>query len=163
MNRLFKLQVLGPFVLFAAALGGELAARALEYAPSSEWLWFLNLRVFGIFQRTHIVLSEFIAIDGFQFFGLALPAFALACYGLVAKSRLPFTIATHMSVVYAIFLARTWRAGVPHITEASLVPVAMPSGVGPYLVTTIFVACLLSFAITHLLYWRRLRLGREAY
>jgi hypothetical protein len=162
MNRLFKLQVLGPFVLFAAALGAELAARALEYAPSSEILWFLNLRVFGIFQRTHIVLSEFIAIDGFQFFALALPAFALACYGLVAKSRLPFMIATHMSVIYAVFLARTWRAGMPGISEASLVPVAMPSGVGPYMVTTIFAACVLSFAITHLLYWRRVRLGREA-
>lgn len=162
MNRLSKLQILGPFVLFGAALGAELAARALEYSPSSELLWFLNLRVFGIFQRTHIVLSEFIAIDGFQFFGLALPAFALACYGLVARSRLPLTIATHMSVVYAVFLARTWRAGIPHIAEASLVPTATPSGAGSYLVTTIFVACLLSFSITHLLYWRRVRIGSEA-
>lgn len=161
MNQLFKLQILGPLVLFAAALGAELAARALEYAPSSELLWFLNLRVFGIFQRTHIVLSEFIAIDGFQLFGLALPAFLLACYGLVAKSRFPFMIATHISAIYAVFLARTWRTGVPSITEASLVPVAMPSGVGPYLVTTIFAACVLSFAITHLLYWRRVRLGSD--
>ena len=86
MNRLFKLQFLGPFALFAATLFAELAARTLEYAPSSELLWFINLRIFGIFQRSHAVLSNFVAIDGFQFFGLALPIFLLACVGLATKS-----------------------------------------------------------------------------
>src|SRR5258708_39259066 len=102
MNRLFKLQFLGPLALFAATLCAELAARALEYAPSSELLWFINLRMFGIFQRSDAFLSGFVAIEGFQLFGLALPIFALACVGLAAKSRLPFTVATHFSVVYAL-------------------------------------------------------------
>ena len=104
VNRLFKLQFLGPFALFAATLCAELAARALQYAPSSELLWFINLRIFGIFQRSHAVLSNFVAIDGFQLFGLALPIFLLACVGLATKWRLPFTVATHLSPVYAGFL-----------------------------------------------------------
>jgi hypothetical protein len=104
MNRLFKLQFLGPFALFVTALCAELAARALQYAPSSELLWFINLRIFGIFQRSHAMLSAFVAIDGFQFFGLALPIFLLACLGLTTRSRLPFTVATHLSVAYAGFL-----------------------------------------------------------
>src|SRR6516165_9373066 len=62
MNRLFKLQFLGSFVLFAATLCAELAARALQYAPSSELPWFINLRIFGIFQRSHALLSEFVPI-----------------------------------------------------------------------------------------------------
>src|SRR5258707_2225809 len=101
MNRLFKLQFLGPLALFAAALCAELAARALQYAPSSELLWFINLKMFGIFQRSDALLSYLVAIHGFQFFWLALPIFALACFGLATKSRLPFTVATHLSVVYA--------------------------------------------------------------
>ena len=48
MNWLFKLQFLGPLALFVATLSAELAAKALEYAPSSEFLWFVNLRMFGI-------------------------------------------------------------------------------------------------------------------
>jgi hypothetical protein len=152
MNRLFKLQFLGPFALFAATLCAELAARALEYDPSSEFLWFINLRIFGIFQRSHAVLSQVVAIDGFQFYGIALPIFLLACLGLVAKSRLPITVATHLSPVYAVFLVLSWRVGVPTTTQASLGPVAVPSGPGLYVMATILGTCLLSLAVTHLLY-----------
>jgi hypothetical protein len=74
MNRLFKLQLLGPLALFAAALCAELAARALQYAPSSELLWFINLRMFGIFQRSDAMLSEIVPVDGFQFRFSCLPA-----------------------------------------------------------------------------------------
>src|ERR1700738_4720915 len=75
MSRLFKLQFLGPFALFAATLCAESAARALQYAPSSELLWFINLRMFGIFQRSDAMLSAFVPIAGFQLFGVALPIF----------------------------------------------------------------------------------------
>ena len=152
MNRLFKLQFLGPFALFAATLCAELAARALQYAPSSKLLWFINLRMFGIFQRSDAMLSYFVAIEGFQFFGLALPIFVLACFGLAAKFRLAFTVATHLSAAYAWFLVISWQVGVPTVTQASLAPIAVPSGVSLYVMATILGTCLLSFTITHLLY-----------
>jgi len=156
MNRLFKLQFLGPFALFAATLCAELAARALQYAPSSELLWFINLRMFGIFQRSYAMLlnlSEVIPIDGFRYFGIALPifVFVLACFGLAAQSRLPLTVATHLSAAYAGFLVLSWQAGA-EITQASLVPIAVPSGVGLYVLATILGTCLMSFVVTHLLY-----------
>jgi hypothetical protein len=157
MNRLFKLQFLGPLALFTTTLCAELAARALEYDPSSEFLWFVNLRMFGLFQRSHAMLSEVVAIDGFQFFGLALPIFVLACLGLAAKSRPLFTVATHLSAVYAGFLMLSWQVGVTTVTQASLVPVAVPQGVGLYVMATILGTCLLSFVITHLLYLRAVR------
>jgi hypothetical protein len=164
MNRLFKLQFLGPLALFAATLCAELAARALQYAPSSELLWFINLRMFGIFQRSYAWLSYFEVSDGFQFFGLALPIFLLACFGLAAKSRLSFTVATHLSAAYAGFLVLSWQVGVPNVTQASLGPItvpsgfgAVPSGVGLYVMATILGTCFLSFAITHLLYLRVVR------
>ena len=156
MNRLFKLQFLGPLALFAAALCAELAARALQYAPSSELLWFINLRMFGIFQRSDAVLSYFVPIDGFQLFGLALPIFVLACFGLAARSRPLFTVATHLSAAYALFLVVSWHVGAPTVTQASLGAVAIPSG-GQYVMATILGTCFLSFTITHLLYIRAVR------
>jgi hypothetical protein len=155
MNSLFRLQFLGPLALFSATLCAELAARALQYAPSSEFLWFVNLRMFGIFQRSYAMLSEFVAVDGFQFFGIALPIFALACFGLVAKSRLPLALATHLSVAYAAFLVLSWQTpGQPASTQASLGAIAVPTGAGLYVLTGILGACLLSFALSHLLYFR---------
>src|SRR5207245_2383001 len=161
MNRLFKLQFLGPLALFAATLCAELAARALEHFPSSQTLWFINLRMFGIFQRSDAILSYFVPMDGFQFFGLALPIFVLACFGLAAKCRPAFTVATHLSVAYALFLVTSWQMFAPNLVQASLGPItiasgfgAVPPGVGRYVMATILGACLLSFAITHLLYFR---------
>ena len=151
MNRLFKLQFLGPLALFVATLSAEIAARALEYAPSSEILWFINLRMFGIFQRSHALVSYFVS-DGFQLFGIALPIFALACLGLVARSRLPLAVATQLSAGYATFLVLSWRVGVSATAQASLGPIAVPTGAGFYVLATIVGACLLSFVISHLVY-----------
>jgi hypothetical protein len=85
-------------------------------------------------------------------FGLALPIFLLACVGLATKWRLPFTVATHLSPVYAVFLLLSWRVGVPITTQASLGPVAVPSGPGLYVMAIILGTCLLSLVVTHLLY-----------
>jgi len=157
MNRAFKLQFLGQLALFATTLGAELAARALQYDPSSELLWFINLRMFGIFQRSYAAwlnLSEIVSIDEIKYCGLALPivVLVLASVGLAAKWRLPLTVATHVSVVYAGFLVVSWQAGVPTTNQASLVPIAVPSGPGLYVMATILGTCLLSFAVTHLVY-----------
>jgi hypothetical protein len=159
MMRLFKLQFLGPLALFVATLSAELAACALEWAPSSETLWFINLRMFGIFQRSHAALRDYIAIDGFQLFGIALPIFALACVGLMVRSRLPLAISTHLSVGYAAFLVLSWQAPGAPTAQASLRTFAVPPGAGFYVLAGILGACLLSFALSHLLYFRAVRAG----
>src|SRR4051794_34698786 len=148
MNRLFKLQFIGPLALFVATLCAELAARALEYAPGSQLLWFINLKMFGVFQRSDAVLSYFFPFDGFQLFGLALPIFVIACFALKASSRPAFTVATHLSAGYAMFLIASWQVGAPTVSQASLGAVAIPSG-GQYVMATILGTCFLSFAITH--------------
>jgi hypothetical protein len=158
MNRLFKLQFVGPLALFVATLSAEAAAQALAYAPSSEALWFINLKMFGIFQRSYGLLSEYVPVAGFQLFGIALPIFALACLGLAIKARLPLALATHLSAAYGAFLVLSWQTpGIPATAEASLGPVAVPSGAGLYVLAGILGACLLSFALSHLLYFRAVR------
>ncbi len=156
MNRLFKLQFLGPLALFVATLAAELAARALSCAPGSEFLWFVNLRMFGIFQRSYGALSEFVAIDGFQLFGIALPIFLLACLGLAARSRFPLALASHLSFAYAAFLLLSWQT--PGVTtQASLGPIAVPQGAGLYVLAGVLGTCLLSFAVSHMIYLRAVR------
>jgi hypothetical protein len=154
MNKLFKLQFLGPLALFVATLCAELAAHALEYAPSSEFLWFVNLRMFGIFQRSYAALSEVVAVDGFQLYGIALPIFLLACFGLFAKSRFPLALATHLSFASAALLVVFWQFAGPPTRQASLVGIAVPQGAGLYVLVSILGTCLLSFVISHLLYIR---------
>jgi len=167
MNRLFKLQFLGPLALFVATACAELAVRALNYAPSSELLWFVNLRMFGIFQRSYAMLNgvmqdsprwgEIISMPGFQLFGLALPIFLLACYGLFARRRLPLALASNLSFMYAAFLLLSWQPPGTVSTQASLGFIAVPTGAGLYVLSGILGTCLLSFAVSHLLYLRAAR------
>jgi hypothetical protein len=65
---------------------------------------------------------------------------------------------THLSTAYAVFLVVSWHVGVPTVKQASLGTIAVPSG-GLYVMATILGTCLLSFAITHLLYFRAV--GKE--
>ena len=154
MIRLFKFQFLGPLVLFVATLSAELAARALAYAPSSETLWYLNLEVFALFRRSHSVLSYYINIDGFQLFGVALPIFALACVGLLMRSRLPLAMSAQFAVGYATFLLFSWQGPGQSAAQASLRVISVPSGENFYMLAGIFGSCLLSSVISHVLYLR---------
>jgi hypothetical protein len=157
MGRLFKLQFLGPMALFVATLSAELAVQALAYAPSSEFLWFVNLRMFGIFQRSYYMLSELVSIQGFQLFCIALPIFLLACYGLAARRRLPLALASNLSFGYAALLLVSWQSPGAPTTQASLGFVAVPSGAGFYVLTVILGTSLVSFAVSHLLFLRAAR------
>jgi hypothetical protein len=157
MSRLFKLQFLGPLALFVATLSAELAVRALAYAPSSELLWFVNLKMFGIFQRSYYMLSELVTVQGFELFGIALPIFLLAVYGLAARRRLPLALASNLSFAYAALLLLSWQGPGQHTTQASLGFIAVPTGAGLYVLSGILGTSLLSFAISHLLYLRAAR------
>ena len=157
MGRLFKLQFLGPMALFVATLSAELAVRALAYAPSSEFLWFVNLKMFGIFQRSYSMLNDLVGIQNFQLVGIALPIFLLACYGLAARRRLPLALASNLSFGYAALLLLSWQTPGAPTTQASLGSIAIPSGAGFYVLTGILGTSLVSFAISHLLYLRAAR------
>lgn len=154
MSRLFKFQFLGPFTLFVATLSAELAARALEAAPASATLWYLNLRVFGLFQRSHERLSGYIDVPGFQLLGIALPIFVLACIGLMVRSRLPLAVSTQFAAGYAAFLLSSWQTPGSSTAQASLRWIAVPTGEGLYLLAGILGTTLVSCLITHLLYLR---------
>src|SRR5262245_29276460 len=103
MSRMVKLQLIGPIVIFLTVAAAECAVYALAQDPTSELLWYVNLKLFGIFQRAHYVLSHVTTIPGSQFLFVALPIFAMACYGLMYRRSLALALASNLSFAYAAF------------------------------------------------------------
>jgi hypothetical protein len=166
MTRLPKLQVIGPVCLFVAVLSAEGAAWALSHAPSSEILWFVNLRVFGIFQKSYYLLSSQVSIQYIQFLIVA-PIFATACSGLVFNCRLLLPIASNLSFLYVAFLIYAWYLVESPPQAASLAEASyhsavmtMPSGPDLCMFIVLFAATLPSFAASHIVYFRAVRDGQ---
>jgi hypothetical protein len=157
MSRLAKLQLVGPATLFAAVLAAEAATFALAQVPSSEALWYVNLRLFGIFQKSHYVLSAFIDAEYFQLFCIALPLFFAACCGVALKRPLMLAIASNLSLIYAIFLPFCWYVWETSPQQASLGFTSMPFGADSVLCLVLVVSSVLSFGVSHAVYVRALR------
>jgi hypothetical protein len=166
MMRLAKLQVVGPVCLFVAVLGAEGAAWALSHLPSSEILWFVNLRVFGIFQKSHYLLSSHVGIQYLQFF-IVMPMFVTACLGLVFNCRPLLPLASNLSFLYVAFLAYAWYLVESSPQAASLATASyhsaimtMPSGSDLCMFMALLAATLPSFAASHIAYFRAVRDGQ---
>jgi hypothetical protein len=166
MTRLAKLQVVGPVCLFVAVLGAEGAAWALAHSPSSEILWFVNLRVFGIFQKSYYLLSSHVGIQYLQFF-IVMPMFVTTCLGLVFNCRPLLPLASNLSFLYVAFLAYAWYLVETPPQAASLAKASyhssimtMPSGSDLCMFIALLAATLPSFAASHIAYFRAVRDGQ---
>ncbi len=153
MNRLAKLQLLGPLALFLAVLAAESAVYALAVAPRSEWLWYVNLKLFVIFQRSHYILSDLTTVPGSQLIFIALPIFVAACYGFIRGRALPLALASNLSFAYAAFLLVSWNMVEKTASlQASLAVIVIPSGASFYTLSILLGCSVLSFVVSHLLY-----------
>jgi hypothetical protein len=154
MTRLMKFQLIGPAALFLTVLAAEIAVCALAYMPTSETLWYINLKLFGIFQRSHYVLSDVTTIPGSQLFFIALPIFVTASSGFIRKQALLLAIASNFTFVYASFLLISWNLieKSASLQASSSALISIPSGAGLYTLTILLGTSSLSFLISHLLY-----------
>jgi hypothetical protein len=162
MKRSIKLQFLGPAALFAFVLAAEGAAWGPDRDPASELLWYLNIEIFPVLQKSYYLLSNYMNIPYFQFYLIAAPLFALACGGLAASRPFPVAVASNLSFVHAFFLAYCWTTANPRLEAASLGQVSLaslsfPSGPGVWLVIALLSASLASFAVSHFCYFRKIR------
>ena len=161
MNRLSKLQLIGPAFLFAAVLAAEAGAYALSLFPSSETLWYVNLKVFGMFQRSYYLVDSYTGVPSFNLFFIAMPILLLGCVGVFGRKRLLLAISSNLSFVYAALLVYQWTLMQPHALQASLTAIALPTGGADlYLVASLLGASLLSFCVSHFIYVRGVRAAR---
>ena len=159
MQRLTKLQLVSPLALFATVLAAESAAFALAYAPSSAWLWYLNLEFFSIFRKSRTILSEACNLPFAQLFLIAGPLAIVACIGLALKNNLITAISSNLSFVYAGFLVFSWQHwhSFGHVKAASATWIHVPSGGAIFIVTVLLPICFISFAASHYWYFRATR------
>jgi hypothetical protein len=171
MTKLAKLQLVGPLVLALTIVAEELATYWLAWKPSSELAWYLNLKLFGAFQRSHYILSDHFSTPYFQLLFVAAPILVLAYGGIAFRLRLPIAVASNLSFAYAFFLAfASNRIDSPAQQAASLAGTAhdfvfnfsaLNPTIGPqaYVLTALLIPTLLSFMAAHLLYLRAVRKG----
>lgn len=157
MTRSAKLQLAGPLALVCAILAAEAAAWALGQMPSSELLWYLNLRLFAGFQRSHGMISAYIDCDYAQLIAVAFPLFILALFGYLSRKQLVLAVTSNLSFVYAAFLVYAWSdlANVPK--TAAIASIGLPIGPDRYLFMILIGASSISFIVSHIIYLRSIR------
>jgi hypothetical protein len=160
MIRITKLQAIGPAVLFSVVAAAEASAYALAQSPSSPWLWYLNLEVFGLLRKSEVLLSGYVD-QPFAQLWLVGCLMLFACVGLLARNRLLIALSSNLSLVYACFTIYSWHSLGPSAKAVSLATVPMPSGTDLFLLCILGFASALSAAVSHLLYVRELRYGNE--
>jgi hypothetical protein len=159
MQRIARIQLIGPLVLLGAVAAAEAAAFALAFAPSSSLLWYLNLEVFSIFRKSRIYLGDLSAIPFAQLLFIAGPLALIAGLGLVLKRNLVLAVASNLSLVYAAVLIYSWHHWhtFKHMKSASLVWVQVPSGSDLYFFAILLIASSASFVASHCFYLRAAR------
>jgi hypothetical protein len=158
MNRLRTLQFVGPVALFAAVLAAEAAAYALARYPSSEWLWYLNLTWFSMFQTAHYTLKGYLGVDCEQFLCIAVPLLVAAIAGLALKRPLPLAISSNVSFVYIGFVLYTWCRSKGYTEQASLsVDFVRSSNPDLILLAVLAGLSLISFVVSHIAFIQRAR------
>jgi hypothetical protein len=152
MIRFAKLQFLGPAAIFLIVGAAEVAAFALARTPTSETLWYVNLKFFQVFQASAFTLPPPLDFPYSQFFLIALPLFAIATYGLRTKRTFPLALASHLSFIYAGFLFYCLLDSQTHQYTASIASFPVPKGPNIYLPLFLAGASLISFLISHCQY-----------
>ena len=152
MIRLAKLQFLGPVAVLITVGVAELAAFALGRMPTSETLWYVNLKIFEIFQESAFTLPPPLDFPYAQFFLVALPLFSIAAYGFLAKRSFPLALASHLSFIYAGFLIYCLVKSQMHPLTASAAIFAGTNSPNIYMPLFLAGACIISFLISHYQY-----------
>ncbi len=164
MKKLSVSQLIGPVALFMAVAGAEAASYALSRMPSSEWMWYLNLRWFGMFQQSHYSLQDRLGIDCEQLLLIALPLLLAACLGYIRASgkSLLLAISSNLSFVYIGFVFCTWARAKSFPQTASLtgeITASPDIWFNPDILLLIVLVSLslFSFLVSHLSYIQRAR------
>ena len=139
-------------VILCAAIG----AHALASWPTSSALWYLNLEVFRSFRYSFegVAFIRWFDTDGLvQSICVAALLSGLIFAGLMTRNRLPFGIASNLSLIYSATLlySSIVEYGTTSGIRMNLSGLATPAGV---LAAMMLALSVWSTAISHRSYWR---------
>jgi hypothetical protein len=156
MSWLAVLQFVGPGVIFTGVSAAEFAAYALGRFPSSPTLWYINLELFGVFQKSHEHIGAFISIANSELLLIAIPLSALALVGGFFRISLLVALASNLSCLYASFLAYVWYANACLPRGAGLLPsmsvTSSSLGASAMVCSLMLVPTFLSLCASHIQY-----------
>jgi hypothetical protein len=161
MSRLEKFQLIGPTVLFVIVLAAEASVYGLDHAPSSEVLWYINLKLFPLFQRSYYMVDSYTNFPAFDLILIALPMLLLGCIGVACRCRLLLAISSNLCFVYSGLLGYSFVLTQARVLQASLTTIVVPAGPDFYLVAILLGSSLLSFSISHSMYVRSVRIEHQ--
>ena len=153
MRTSVALQLLGPVSLFGVMAIAEVAAFALNCTPSSEWLWYLNLKWFALFQQSHYAFEA--TLGGAQILVVGLPLLILAGLGVAFRRTLLLAMSSNLTLAYVVFAALTWVQAKAPLQASLSVQYVVSTNSDVILLATLVSLCLLSFAVSHLIYLQK--------
>jgi hypothetical protein len=162
MSKFARLQVLGPLVVFVTVFIAEAAAFALSRWPASELLWRVNLEFFGVLQKSQYLLGPTSGVPFSQLVVIAVPLLAVAIFGVLSGHDLALAVASNLSLVYTAFLILAGMSSRPHSLAASVAGIAVPGSPGSYIPLVLVGVSLVSAAIAHAGYFRKICAERLA-
>ncbi len=154
MTRSVTLQLLGPVALSMAIVGAESAQAALNWAPSSGWLWYFNMNWFAVFQQSHYAIEATFGGCA-QSLVVAAPLLTIAILGTRLRRRFLLATSSNLTLAFVVFAGLSWvRAEAP--LQPSLLQAFARAATDTILLAALASVCLLSFAVSHLDYLRKL-------
>ena len=103
MRQTLTIQSCGSVVVIGAFLAAEIAARFLIYYPSSPTAWYLNLEVFGAFERARLHTSLGFLFGPGSVWG-ALAALLVTLLAWSKRHRFGVALAANLSFMFAAVL-----------------------------------------------------------
>jgi len=149
MISLSRLQLLGPIVLCTAIVCAEAAAWALSFFPTVQVLWYINVRLFGLFQHGYYPFNKYIDLPGAPLFEVIL-ILLLSGVGYYFNKRMLLAIGSNLSFVYTavlVYSTLNFSYGSAPIRIFTINP-----QLNLYLATAIFAAASISMMASHLIY-----------
>jgi hypothetical protein len=154
MRKTVALQLLGPVSLFGAIAIADGGAFALDRSPSSEWLWYLNLKWFALFQQSHYALQE-AAGSGAQILLVGAPLIVVAALGIAFERTLLLATSSNLALAYVVFAALSWLRAEAPLSASVTGQYAVTTNSGIILLAVLVSLCALSFAVSHLIYLQK--------
>jgi hypothetical protein len=156
MRRTLTIQTCGSLVVIGGFLAAEIAARILTIHPSSPTAWYLNLEVFGAFERARLHTSLGFLFGPASVWG-ALAALLLTLLAWSKRHRLGVALAANFSFVFAAVLAFSFVKGVRSYAAASLVPAAFVISFDALLIGVMLLSSFVAVAVSHASYIAAIR------
>lgn len=162
MRLTLNLQTGGSVIFFGTFAASEVCVKILDKYPGSEIAWYLNIRVFGFFERARVETSplNFLFFPEAVVFAVVAIAFAIAFR--IMRFQLGVAFLANATFMASLALASSTRS--PTIGISEIVPfqtISRAAGPEVAVFMTLLASSFSAFLASHLAYIRRI--GHSAF